>query len=78
MVYKISNFNDKLTWYDHFKGTGNYYNQFPNVKKYWSEIIDGRDFFKTKGKVNVLCSNPPYSILNKVLELNMVYKVVAA
>jgi hypothetical protein len=59
MIYKISNYNDKLTWYDPFKGTGNYYNQFPHVRKYWTEISEGRDFFKTKGKVDVIISNPP-------------------
>jgi len=68
MVYKISNFNDKLTWYDPFKASGNYYNQFPHVKKYWSEITEGKDFFRTRGKVDIICSNPPYSKINDVLK----------
>jgi len=69
MVYKISNFNDKLTWYDPFKASGNYFNQFPlHVRKYWSEITEGKDFFRTKGKIDIICSNPPYSIINDVLK----------
>ena len=32
-------------WYDPFKNTGNYYNQFPNENKLWTEIIDDKDFF---------------------------------
>ena len=32
-------------WYDPFKNSGNYYNQFPNDNKVWSEILEGEDFF---------------------------------
>jgi len=55
-------------WYDPFKNTGNYYNQFPNDNKHWSEILEGQDFFEFDRKVDIICSNPPYSMINKVLE----------
>ena len=32
-------------WYDPFKNSGRYYNNFNEKNKKWSEILDGRDFF---------------------------------
>ena len=55
-------------WYDPFKNSGNYYNNFPNDNKLWSEILDGRDFFKHNEEVDIICSNPPYSMITNVLE----------
>jgi len=55
-------------WYDPFKNTGNYYNNFPNDNKVWTEILEGKDFFKYNEEVDIICSNPPYSIINPVLE----------
>lgn len=56
-------------WYDPFRNSGSYYNQFPDTaSKEWSEIIDGHDFFQFNKKVDIICSNPPFSILNKILE----------
>lgn len=61
-------YKDTDIWYDPFKNTGNYYNQFPNDNKEWSEILDGKDFFDFNENVDIICSNPPYSIIDKVLE----------
>ena len=61
-------YDDSDIWYDPFKNSGNYYNQFPNDNKVWSEILDGEDFFDFKMDVDIICSNPPYSMINKVLE----------
>lgn len=61
-------YKDTDRWYDPFKNTGNYYNQFPNDNKEWSEILDGKDFFDFNENVDIICSNPPYSIIDKVLE----------
>ena len=55
-------------WYDPFKNNGSYYNQFPNENKLWSEILENRDFFDFNEKVDIICSNPPYSMIDKVLE----------
>jgi hypothetical protein len=54
-------------WYDPFKNDGSYYNQYPNDNKEWSEILHGRDFFEFDGRVDIICSNPPYSCIDKVL-----------
>tara|TARA_E500000318_G_scaffold111297_2_gene129354 strand:- start:712 stop:1224 length:513 start_codon:yes stop_codon:yes gene_type:complete len=61
-------YEDDDIWYDPFKNSGNYYNQFPNDNKLWSEILDNKDFFKFNEKIDIICSNPPYSLINKVLE----------
>jgi len=62
------NYNDDDIWYDPFKNTGNYYNQYPNDNKKWSEILDDKDFFEFNEKVDIICSNPAYSIMDKILE----------
>jgi hypothetical protein len=58
--------------YDPFFGTGNYYNEyinyFPNCDYEYSEITMGKDFFLFDKKVDAIVSNPPYSMINKVLE----------
>lgn len=54
---------------DAFKGKGAFYDQYPNsVEKDWCEIDDGRDFFDYEEKVDWIITNPPYSILDEVLE----------
>ena len=54
---------------DPFKGGGAFYNQYPDyVVKEWCEIDEGRDFFDYTEKVDWIISNPPYSILDEVLE----------
>lgn len=54
---------------DAFKGGGAFYNQLPNyVEKDWCEIDENKDFFDYQDKVDFIISNPPYSILEEVLE----------
>jgi hypothetical protein len=56
-------------WLDPFKNTGNFYNNYPkNNKKDWCEILDNKDFFQYKEQVDIISSNPPYSILDKVFQ----------
>ena len=56
-------------WYDPFRNNGSYYNNFPeNNTKKWSEILDNKDFFQFNEPINVVCSNPPYSMIDKVLD----------
>ena len=61
-------------WFDPFKNTGRYYNAFPTDNKVYTEILEGKDFFEYDGEVDIMCSNPPYSmwkdIYKKTLELN--------
>lgn len=57
---------------DPFRGSGAYFNMFdeyfPNSTYDWCEIEAGRDFFDYVGKPDVIVSNPPYSMIEKILE----------
>jgi len=64
----LIDYKDDDIWYDPFRNSGNYYNNFPNDNKLWSEILDGEDFFEFDTSVDIICSNPPYSIIDKVLK----------
>ena len=56
-------------WFDPFRNNGSYYNQFPkNNKKVWTEILEDKDFFTFNESIDIICSNPPYSMMNKVIE----------
>jgi hypothetical protein len=57
-------------WFDPFKNTGNYYNQFPcaEANKRYTEILEGKDFFEYEGRVDIICSNPPYSLMDMVIK----------
>lgn len=65
-------------WLDPFKATGSYYNQFPTDNKVYTEITEGIDFFDFKQNVDVICSNPPYSLMDKVLQhsINLNPKII--
>lgn len=70
MIEKI----DTDIWLDPCKNSGNYYNQFPCEKKEYCEILEGIDFLKYEGKPDVICQNPPYSILDKWMKKNIELK----
>lgn len=64
---------------DPFKGKGIYFDNFKSNNKDWREISEGKDFFTYQycdDKPLVIVSNPPYSIINniidKIIELNPV------
>lgn len=68
-------------WYDPFKNNGSYYNHFPSNKKYWAEILQGKNFFYINvgnemlpERPNIIASNPPWSQLDKVLEKSVALK----
>jgi hypothetical protein len=61
-------------WYDPFKGKGIYYDNFPTTNKVWTEISENKDFFTFDGKVDVICSNPPYSNMDDVLKKSVELK----
>ena len=58
--------------YDPFFGKGAYHNAFPSAflsnTFQFSEIEMGKDFFEFDEEVQVIISNPPYSMIDKVLE----------
>jgi len=67
-------------WVDPFRNTGIYYNNFPDeigdgadwmrvpVEKDWCEIQEGRDALEYDYTDAIVCSNPPYSMINKCLK----------
>ena len=55
-------------WLDPFKNDGSYYNQFPNDNKVYTEILENKDFFEYNDKVDIICSNPPYSLMDSVIK----------
>ncbi len=58
--------------FDPFYGKGAYYNLydefFPNCKKEFTEIAMGKDFFAYDGKPDIVVSNPPFSLMTKVIQ----------
>jgi DNA modification methylase len=58
--------------YDAFAGKGGYYNEyakmFPDCEYCYTEIEEGSDFFEYNKKVDVIVTNPPYSILTKIFK----------
>jgi hypothetical protein len=56
------------TWLDPFKGKGAYFDKYPSDLKNWCEISEGRDFFAYNEQIDVIVSNPPYSLIDDVLE----------
>lgn len=54
-------------WFDPFKGEGAYYDKYPTELKDWCEITNGRDFFTYTEPVDIIVSNPPYSLIDDVL-----------
>lgn len=68
-IIDLFHFNDDDLILDPFMGQGAFYNQYPDyVNKEWCEIDNGKDFFNYTKKVDWIISNPPYSILDEVLE----------
>ena len=55
--------------YEPFRGTGNFYNNFPiENAKIWDEILDNRDFFKSKKNCDWAITNPPWSKITTILD----------
>jgi len=58
--------------FDPFYGTGNYYKLFeeyyPNNTYDFTEIEMGKDFFQYDKKVDIIVSNPPYSLIDQVFD----------
>ena len=65
---QLHNINDNDLWLDPCRNNkeGSYFNNFPqNVRKDWCEILEGKDFFEYDGNIDIICGNPPYSLMDK-------------
>ena len=57
-------------WWEPFYGEGVYYDQYPkNFRKTYTEIELGLDAFEYTGPADIVSTNPPYSLLSKVIEM---------
>jgi len=56
-------------WLDPFYGKGVYYDHFPvpENQRSFTEISLDKDFFEYTKPVDIICSNPPYSIIDRVI-----------
>jgi hypothetical protein len=61
-------------WFDPFYGAGVYHDHFPTENKEWTEIAKGKDFFTYEGTPDIICSNPPYSMIDAVLAKSVALK----
>lgn len=68
----LEGYRERQVVLDPFRGSGAYFNLFDeyfyNCKYEWCEIEAGRDFFDYTGSPDIIVSNPPYSIIEKILE----------
>jgi hypothetical protein len=61
-------------WFDPFFGQGVYYDNFPTENKCWTEIAKDKDFFEFNEPIDIICSNPPFSMFDKVLKKSVELK----
>jgi hypothetical protein len=59
---------ENAVWLDPCKNSGNYYNNFNKKNKVYCEILENKDFFKYNKNVDVICSNPPFSLIYRWLK----------
>ena len=67
-MIEMCNITPDMSVLDPCRGGGIFYDNLPECKKDWCEITDGKDFFDYKDRVDLVISNPPYSIWNKWLD----------
>ena len=64
----IQTLNPKGFLLDPCKGDGAFYNYFPDTKKDYCEITEGKDFFLYNKNVDWIIGNLPYSIFEEFLK----------
>jgi hypothetical protein len=67
-MIEMSNITPNMKVLDPSKGGGVFYDNLPECKKDWCEIVEGKDFFQYNEKVDLILGNPPYSIWDKWIE----------
>ena len=70
-MISMCNITPEMTVLDCSRGGGVFYDNLPPCKKDWCEITDGKDFFEYNERVDLIISNPPYSLWNKWLQKTM-------
>ena len=67
-MIEMCNITPDMKVLDPCKGAGVFYDNLPECKKDWCEITDGKDFFEYNDKVDLVISNPPFSMWNRWLD----------
>ena len=70
----IQHFNPTGIVLDPSRGTGAFYDNFPNeqiIMKDWCELGECKDFLQYSNKVDWIITNPPWSKMQKFLEHGM-------
>ena len=68
----IEHFSPTGTILDPSRGTGAFYDNFPDIcKKDWCELSEGKDFFNYKEKVDWVITNPPWSKIKDFMKQSM-------
>ena len=67
-MIEVCNITPEMSVLDCSKGAGIFYDNLHPCNKSWCEIQEGKDFFDTKEKVDLIIGNPPYSVWDKWLE----------
>lgn len=66
----VEHFNPEGKILEPCKGNGNFMKVLPKETE-WCEILEGRDFFNYRSRVNWIITNPPYSKLRKFMQKAM-------
>ena len=66
----VAHFNPSGKILEPCKGDGNFLTALPKETE-WCEILEGRDFFTYKNKVDWVITNPPYSQMRKFMQKSM-------
>jgi len=65
------------SFYEPFKGSGNFFNNFPDgCVKEWSEIDEGRDYMNNNQVYDHIITNPPFRIDGKNAIIGIITKLL--
>jgi hypothetical protein len=73
----VNHFKPKGTILEPCKGDGNFIKAYENYKEeninlFWTEILEGKDFFDYNTKVDWIITNPPYSKMRSFIQHSMI------
>jgi hypothetical protein len=71
LMIQMCNITENMKVLDPSKGAGVFYNNLPDCFKDYCEIEEGKDFFDTNTRYDLIIGNPPYSLWNKWIEHTM-------
>lgn len=72
-LLKVLNLNKVNSFFEPCKGTGNIYNKIDILDKYYSEILENRDYLTTNLNKNydLIITNPPFTYAREFIEKSL-------